>query len=670
MKYIHTKSILAVGFLLFTSITISSQIASTDASANAANASKRAEAYAKLLEGQRYLKNATDEQMVKLARQAFTDALALDGKLAEAHTALAEIAFNYFNDCDTVEREAQSSISINPDNFGSHRLLSRCYVLKSGLRENKLLPDETEKAIKELREVVRLAPLDAEGWALLGELYLGRGANTEAVDAFNKWTASPASTDQRFFYQLMHGRELTPEAAAARLGAVLLTLGRSAEAFDAIRRALMLNPDNEAYQELLLTAVESGGAKDSEAFLQLKQLRAANPQNMLLLRLLARIEARTGKVDAAVTELRTAINNRVENDQTKSQLRDDLIQILSEAMRYTEAIDELNNLLKDQNITNEPLQSARDKEIARVILENIINLQKQADMRESALLTIDRMRRLLGSSDPSADFQYILLLRDQGKRREALQILREVKSKYDGKADFTNIEATLLVELGRVDEGIAVLHKPLNGAADDYQTRLRAASLYLLANRGKEALEEAQKAYDLAPKTGAASSAGAVSSDSEPVISALLMLASAKELLGDMQGAEESIRKVLALEPNNSTALNNLGYFLAERGERLEEALKMIERAVKAEPTNGSFIDSLGWVYFKLGNLNEAERYLSEAVRRDKTSSTANEHLGDLYLKRGNVQLARKAWEKALSLTIEANSTARLKDKLSRENRN
>ncbi|MGH9914260.1 MAG: tetratricopeptide repeat protein [Pyrinomonadaceae bacterium] len=656
-----TRSILATAFLAFTSITICAQVPNGGASAGSAGTVRRAEAYEKLLEGHRYLKNASDEQMVKLAQQAFNDALALDSKLAEAHTALAEIAFNYFNDCDVAERQAQSSISINPDNFGGHKLLSRCYVLKSGLRDSKLSPDATEKAIKELREVVRLAPLDGEGWALLGELYLGRGANQEAVDAFNKWTASPTSTDQRFFYQLMRGRELTPEAAAGRLGEVLLTLGRPVEAFDAIRRALALNPENESYQELLQTAIEAGGTKDSVAFSQLRQLSASNPQNMSLLRLLARVEARAGKVDEAVSQLRSAINNRKANDQIKSQLRDDLAQILSEAMRYTEAIDELNNLLKEQNIVNEPLQSARDKQIAGAILESIISLQKQAGMREGAQLTIDRMRRLLGSSDASPDIQYIILLRDEGKRREALQVAREGKLKYADKTNFTNLEATLLAELGQVNEAVALLHEMLKGTAEDYNLRIRAASLYLLAKRGKEALDEAQKAYDLAQKAG---------SDNRLVTAALLTLASAQELVGDAKGAEESLRKVLAQEPNNSTALNNLGYFLTERSEKLEEALKMIERAVKTEPSNGSFNDSLGWVYFKLGKLDEAERYLTEAARRDKSSATINEHLGDLYLKRGDIQLARKAWQKALSLTIEVDSTVRLKSKLSGENRN
>src|SRR2546421_8768320 len=67
----------------------------------------------------------------------------------------------------------------------------------------------------------------------------------------------------------------------------------------------------------------------------------------------------------------------------------------------------------------------------------------------------------------------------------------------------------------------------------------------------------------------------------------------------------------------------------------------MIERAVRAEPSNASFLDSLGWVNFKLGKLKEAERYLSDAARRNPASATIQEHLGDLFKKLGQEEKAR-----------------------------
>jgi Tfp pilus assembly protein PilF len=145
------------------------------------------------------------------------------------------------------------------------------------------------------------------------------------------------------------------------------------------------------------------------------------------------------------------------------------------------------------------------------------------------------------------------------------------------------------------------------------------------------------------------------------------MLSSAQERAGDAKGSEESLRRILSKDPNNATALNNLGYFLTERNERLPEALDMIQRAVRAEPSNPSFLDSLGWVNFKLGKLKEAERYLSDAARRNSTSATIQEHLGDVLQRLGQQDKARVAWRKALSLATEAADTARIRAKLNEQ---
>jgi Flp pilus assembly protein TadD len=145
---------------------------------------------------------------------------------------------------------------------------------------------------------------------------------------------------------------------------------------------------------------------------------------------------------------------------------------------------------------------------------------------------------------------------------------------------------------------------------------------------------------------------------------ALITLSSAQERAGDPKGSEESLRRILTRDPNNATALNNLGYFLVERNERLTEALEMIQRAVRSNPTNSSFLDSLGWAYFKLGKLDEAERHLTEAARRNTTSVAIQEHLGDVYQRRGKLEMARAAWQKALSLVVVAEDTARIKAKL------
>jgi Flp pilus assembly protein TadD len=135
---------------------------------------------------------------------------------------------------------------------------------------------------------------------------------------------------------------------------------------------------------------------------------------------------------------------------------------------------------------------------------------------------------------------------------------------------------------------------------------------------------------------------------------------------GDFKGAEQTLRAILSESPGNPIAMNNLGYFLLERNERPEEALGLIEQAYRIDPTNPSYLDSLGWANFRLGKFAEAEKYLRDAARFDSGSSTIQEHLGDVYEKQGKLDLAKVVWTKALQLASGPDDIARLKQKLKR----
>ena len=102
--------------------------------------------------------------------------------------------------------------------------------------------------------------------------------------------------------------------------------------------------------------------------------------------------------------------------------------------------------------------------------------------------------------------------------------------------------------------------------------------------------------------------------------------------------AEEAFRKVITSDPKNAGALNYLGYMLADRGTRLEEALAMLRKAVQLDPQNGAYLDSLGWAYFKMGSYEQAEENLRKASEKIGSDPTVQDHLGDLYLKTGRLK--------------------------------
>jgi tetratricopeptide (TPR) repeat protein len=95
--------------------------------------------------------------------------------------------------------------------------------------------------------------------------------------------------------------------------------------------------------------------------------------------------------------------------------------------------------------------------------------------------------------------------------------------------------------------------------------------------------------------------------------------------------------------------LNYLGYMLADQGRKLPEALKLIGEAVDLEPQNGAYLDSLGWVYFKLGQYSEAEANLLKANERMNTDPTIHDHLGEVYEKTGNLKMAVAQWERSMT---------------------
>jgi tetratricopeptide (TPR) repeat protein len=129
----------------------------------------------------------------------------------------------------------------------------------------------------------------------------------------------------------------------------------------------------------------------------------------------------------------------------------------------------------------------------------------------------------------------------------------------------------------------------------------------------------------------------------------MYVLAQVLEARGDVQGAEQSLRELLERDPADATALNYLGYMFAERGQKLDEAVDLVQRALKIEPGNPSFLDSLGWAYFQQGKLELADPPLSEAAAKMPTRSVIQDHLGDLRFTQRRFADAAAAWERSLA---------------------
>lgn len=117
--------------------------------------------------------------------------------------------------------------------------------------------------------------------------------------------------------------------------------------------------------------------------------------------------------------------------------------------------------------------------------------------------------------------------------------------------------------------------------------------------------------------------------------------------LGDLPAMEQDLRKIIALEPQNAVALNALGYTLADKTKRLMEALELISTAHQLKPDNPAILDSLGWIYFRLGNHEESLDYLKKAFDKFPDPEVAA-HLGEVLWATGNKEEALKIWQDIL----------------------
>ncbi len=130
---------------------------------------------------------------------------------------------------------------------------------------------------------------------------------------------------------------------------------------------------------------------------------------------------------------------------------------------------------------------------------------------------------------------------------------------------------------------------------------------------------------------------------------------------GEYQKALDVYNQAIAIAPEDPLLLNNYAYLLAQRQVRLDEALQMVQKALDKAPENSSYLDTIGWVYFGLGDYAKAREYIERALEKDKNNAEVLHHLGDIYEALGDKTKARECWRQALEFDQE---NVKLREKL------
>jgi tetratricopeptide (TPR) repeat protein len=370
---------------------------------------RRAQAYAKLLEAQRYIWLITSRQVrseatiasyAKLAKQALQKAVELEPTLDEAYTALANLAKNtppY--DIEESILLAGIAVKIDPNNFGAHQILAHLYTYKSGLNRIALDSTFTQKAIAEWNEIARLDPRNAEAFAFLSEFYAETNKNAERITALKNWLAAATPISDGFYGRVYQGESLAPQAATVKLGQALLEGKQPREAVEILSRALADEPENAEAVKLLRSAIESADNDSVKTAVQaLQQAVFANPENPSISLLLAQVQSRTGKIDDAVKILRDASAKFADKDKIASaDMQVALADIYGDSNRVDEAAAVYQNALTTRGIVvRNNILMADERDFAVQVFEKIINLYKKANRPDDAKAASERAKLLLG----------------------------------------------------------------------------------------------------------------------------------------------------------------------------------------------------------------------------------------------------------------------------------
>jgi Flp pilus assembly protein TadD len=592
------------------------------------------------------------------AIEAYKKAYALDPKSPVIGERLAEMYWKAQRTHDAV-MEAQELLKQNPDDVTTRRLLGRIYLRSLGAMDNSQgesgdpnagsgQSESVVRAIEQYREIHRLDPSDSESALWLARLYRlhNEADKAEGVlravlknDPENE--AAVEQLTQLFLDQGKSGEAVTllegltqrtPTSSTALfdlLGEAYTQTKELAKAERAYRKAMELDPTELSHQRGLAQTLLSE-EKYQDALMVYQKLSGLMPDDPDVYLRIAQIYRELHQLDKAEENLLRA----------RQYSPGSLEVMYNEAMiyeaqgRYEDAIRVLSEAVAGIKGQSTVLPSRRRS--MAILYQQLGQLYRETQNYQAAVYTYQEMSRLGDEEDRRARLLLMDTYRMAKDLPKALLAGKEALAKYPADPAIRENDALLLGENGQIDDAVKMLRAQLTNSEMDRDTYMNIAQVYERGRRYKEA-EEAARAAEVLPGQAR---------DKEMV---WFLLGAIYERQKLFDRAEVEFKKALAVNPQNAPVLNYYGYMLGDLGQRLEEAQALVERALKEEPYNGAYLDSLGWIYFKQNKFADAETTLRKALQRESHDATIHSHLGDLYAKTGRTELAAAEWEKSLA---------------------
>jgi tetratricopeptide (TPR) repeat protein len=544
--------------------------------------------------------------------------------------------------------EAQNALKANPDDLNARRVLAHIYTQEIGdPNANRIDENMVHRAIEQYKIVTEKDPKDIDSLIMLGRLDRVLNDSVDAEAAFKKAIAiEPDNEDAvtglasvysdrgnaRSASELLDKLAKKNPSARAYLGLAsnYEQMKEWSLAADALKKAIDLDPTHVEWNAQL-AEYQARAGKYEDALQTYQDLAKLSPQDAAPYLGMAQIYIEQQKYPQAHQMLDKA--KAIEPDNL--ELKDTEVQLYDKEGKTADAIAVLNDMLESTSRrTYEPAQ----REVRGRMLEQLGMLYEKNKDYDKAVDTF----REMGTVDP-----------EKGARSEALIVDTYRTSKNFAKADqeseaaqkkfpsdrtLREVRAQLLTDEGKTQQAVDELKKLLDGK-NDRETYLAIEDVY-------------QKAKDYSDAAKALDEAERLSSNNDDKAGVYFQRGALYERQKKYDQAEKAFRQVLdsanPKDPIYASTLNYMGYMFADQNMRLQEAEDLIKKALDIEPNNYAFLDSMGWVYYRLNKLDDAERELTRSIEIESKDPTIHDHLGDVYSKEGKLKEAIAQWQSSL----------------------
>lgn len=566
------------------------------------------------------------------------------------------------------QADAEEVLKQNPNDLNAHRLLARIFTrLVGDGRSGKVDEGMLRRATEQYQKITQLAPKDIPAWLMLARLQKAADNSVDSQKSYQKvLDIEPDNEDALTGLALVYS-DLGDTRKAAELLKILAEKNPSARSLTALaaayeqmrdfkgaagvlRKLLETNPPNEREvkrnlaQDLMLSQDYTGSL---EIYNSLVADDPADAQSYL-------------RMSQIYRQLRDFPKARAANDKAKGiepnsiEIRYNEVNILEAEDRTSEATQTLKDIL-DSTAKKSYNQAERANRVA--LLERLAGLYRSVEQTDPAIDAYRQMAEVDPTLGPRSAAQIIDAYRSGKDFAKAQQEADAAAKKWPDDRMLRITRASLLAELGKVDEAAADLKK-LMGGKEDRDLYISLASTYEKGQRW----DDMGKALDAAEK---------LSDSPEDKEGVWFMRGAMLERMKKLDAAEVEFRKVLKANPESAGAMNYIGYMLADANLRLDESLTLITKALDLEPGNGAYLDSLGWVQFRMGRLDDAEKNLRRALEKTPRDPTVHDHMADVLMKQSKVREAVAQWESSLKewetsspADVQPEEIAKVKSKL------